>query len=102
MRCMTCGVETSGSGSLCRECSGQASLRCHVCSAPLSPGAKFCPQCAHSVSQLYIEAEWRDITVMFCEVAGATERAVQLDPEDWYDVLSAHQQRCADAIFAFG
>ena len=44
------------------------------------------------------EAERRQLTVMFCDLAGSTELSERLDPEDLRDILRAYQQTCADVI----
>ena len=45
-----------------------------------------------------LEAERRQLTVMFCDLAGSTELSERLDPEDLRDILRAYQQTCADVI----
>jgi class 3 adenylate cyclase/tetratricopeptide (TPR) repeat protein len=43
-------------------------------------------------------AERRQLTVMFCDLAGSTELSGQLDPEDLRDVISAYQSTAAEVI----
>lgn len=47
------------------------------------------------------EAERRQLTVMFCDLADSTLLAGQLDPEDLYDVIRAYQDTCASIIQRF-
>ena len=47
------------------------------------------------------EAERRQLTVMFCDLADSTILAGQLDPEDLYDVIRAYQDACAGVIQRF-
>ena len=47
------------------------------------------------------QAEWRQMTVMFCDLVGSTEMSTQLDPEDLRDILHAYQRVCAEVIGSF-
>jgi class 3 adenylate cyclase/tetratricopeptide (TPR) repeat protein len=49
-----------------------------------------------------LEAERRQLTVLFCDLVGSTELAARLDPEDLRDVMRAYQKACADVITRFG
>ncbi len=44
------------------------------------------------------EAERRQLTVMFCDLAGSTELSQSLDPEDLREVNRAYQDACKEAI----
>ena len=44
------------------------------------------------------EAERRQLTVMFCDLAGSTELSQRLDPEDLRDINRAYQDACKMAI----
>ncbi len=44
------------------------------------------------------EAERRQMTVMFCNLAGSTALSERLDPEDLREVLRAYQENCSDII----
>ncbi|KAA3631826.1 MAG: hypothetical protein DWQ08_04370, partial [Proteobacteria bacterium] len=47
------------------------------------------------------EAERRQLTVMFCDLAGSTEMSQRLDPEDLRDINRAYQDACKRAIERF-
>jgi class 3 adenylate cyclase/DNA-binding winged helix-turn-helix (wHTH) protein/predicted ATPase len=47
------------------------------------------------------EAERRQLTIMFCDLADSTTLSGQLDPEDLYDVIRAYQDACAGVIQHF-
>src|SRR5262245_26770960 len=47
------------------------------------------------------EAERRQLTVMFCDLADSTKLSSQLDPEDWRDVVRAYQSACTEVITRF-
>ena len=44
------------------------------------------------------EAERRQLTVLFCDLADSTLLASQLDPEEWREVVRASQDTCAKVI----
>src|SRR2546426_7403989 len=48
-----------------------------------------------------IEAERRQLTVMFCDLVGSTPLAEQVDPEELREVILAYQQTCAEQIRRF-
>ena len=49
-----------------------------------------------------IDAERRQLTIMFCDLAGSTALAARLDPEDLREVLGAYHRAVADAVAAAG
>jgi class 3 adenylate cyclase/tetratricopeptide (TPR) repeat protein len=48
-----------------------------------------------------LEAERRQLTVLFCDLVDSTVLASQLDPEDWREVVRAYQETCAKVIARF-
>jgi class 3 adenylate cyclase/predicted ATPase len=48
------------------------------------------------------EAELRQITVMFCDLAGSTQLSQKLDPEDLQKLLDAYRSACSTAIRRYG
>jgi class 3 adenylate cyclase len=44
------------------------------------------------------DAERRQLTVMFCDLADSTKLSGQLDPEDYREVIRAYQAICAEVI----
>jgi class 3 adenylate cyclase/predicted ATPase len=47
------------------------------------------------------DAERRQLTVLFCDLADSTRLARQLDPEDLREVMQAYQATCVDVIQRF-
>src|SRR5688572_1594660 len=47
------------------------------------------------------DAERRQLTVLFCDLADSTALASQLDPEEWREVVRAYQDTCAKVIARF-
>jgi len=56
-----------------------------------------CPSCDHDNS-----AERRQLTVLFCDLVGATPLSSQLDAEAWRDVIAQDHQAAVGAVTRFG
>jgi class 3 adenylate cyclase/predicted ATPase len=48
------------------------------------------------------EAEFRQITVMFCDLVGSTQLSEKLDPEDLQKLFDAYRGECSTAIRRYG
>ena len=48
-----------------------------------------------------LEAERRQLTVMFCDLVGSTALSTQLDPEELREVIQAYREICATVIRRF-
>jgi Adenylate cyclase, family 3 (some proteins contain HAMP domain) len=48
------------------------------------------------------EAEFRQITVMFCDLVGSTQLSEKLDPEDLQKLIDAYRVECSAAIGRYG
>jgi hypothetical protein len=48
-----------------------------------------------------LEAERRQLTVMFCDLVESTKLSSQLDPEDYRDMVRAYQKVCSEVITRF-
>jgi len=48
-----------------------------------------------------IDAERRQLTVMFCDLVGSTALSSQLDPEDLREVIAAYHSTVAEAVARF-
>jgi class 3 adenylate cyclase/predicted ATPase/DNA polymerase III delta prime subunit len=48
------------------------------------------------------EAEFRQITVMFCDLVGSTHLSETLDPEDLQKLIDAYRRECSTAIRRYG
>ena len=56
------------------------------------------PGASPSAERRHPEAERRQLTVLFCDLADSTALASQLDPEDFREVIRAYQTTCAEVI----
>jgi class 3 adenylate cyclase len=48
--------------------------------------------------ELWVFAERRQLTVMFCDLVGSTSLAARLDPEDMRGIIAAYDTCCANLI----
>ena len=48
------------------------------------------------------EAEFRQITVMFCDLVGSTQLSEKLDPEDLQKLIDVYRVECSTAIMRYG
>jgi len=67
--------------------------------ATLTSAATKGPAAAAPTQEL--QAERRQVTVMFCDLVGSTELSTRLDPEELRDMVRAYQQVCTEAIGRF-
>jgi len=49
-----------------------------------------------------IDAERRQVTVMFCDLVGSTALSTRIDPEDLQKVIAAYQGAVTEAVIGFG
>src|SRR5690348_4093590 len=49
-----------------------------------------------------IDAERRQLTVMFCDLVGSTPLSTRFDPEDLREIVGAYHGCVADAVAGFG
>ena len=47
------------------------------------------------------DAELRQLTVMFCDLAGSTRLSGQLEPEEYREVVRAYQSACNEAVKSY-
>ena len=120
MKCPACAVDNRVDRRFCSACGKALPLSCPRCAFVNEPDDVFCGGCgqrlpglARSEGRLVGEAaaaydaepgqpwpdgERRQITVMFCDLAGSTPLAARLDPEDLREVIRTYQAACAAVI----
>jgi len=120
MKCATCGVDNRADRRFCSACGKALPLSCPRCGFLNEPDDAFCGGCGHRLlgaghsdgeragepaaayhvqpPQPSPDGERRQITVMFCDLAGSTPLAARLDPEDLREVIRTYQAACAAVI----
>jgi len=115
VKCPACQHENRPGAKFCEECAAALSRACPNCGSALSDSAKFCPECAHPLtaasvqtrfaspksytpkhlaeriltSKSALEGERKQVTVLFCDVAGSTALAERLGADAMHGVLNA-------------
>ncbi|MBI3760071.1 MAG: AAA family ATPase [Deltaproteobacteria bacterium] len=113
MRCSGCETDNPASAKFCDNCGSSMTPRCGNCGAENPFSHKFCGQCGTALNATATvapvsdtrplpEGERRHLTVLFCDIAGSTEIAGRLDPEEWGEISSAYHRATAAAVEAFG
>jgi class 3 adenylate cyclase/tetratricopeptide (TPR) repeat protein len=85
-------------------------MDCPACGREVPSGFRFCGHCGHAlggtapppVATETTTAERRQLTVMFCDLAGSTRLAESLDPEELRDVVRHYQSVCVGEVTRFG
>lgn len=99
-----CEHETSAGARFCATCGVSLEHRCASCDDVLPPEAQFCPSCGLRVEAgstgsadqhppvIDASGERRQLTVLFCDLAGSTTLANRLDPEEHKDVVDGYYE----------
>jgi class 3 adenylate cyclase/tetratricopeptide (TPR) repeat protein len=111
MQCSNCAIELPEDARFCRECGHAVQSVCPDCRQMAPPGARFCPTCGAripgsgrwpaSVKDL-LQAERRQITLMFTDIVGSTEISSRMDPEELREVIWNYQACVVRAVTEFG
>src|SRR2546425_7266285 len=108
LRCSQCGFENPSSFTFCGQCATpltapllapqalDSRLQTPDPSRPRTPDSRL-----QTLDPRLVEAERRQLTVMFCDLVGSTPLAEQLDPEELREVVREYQEACATVIHRF-
>ena len=94
--CPKCGSELRSQANFCDKCGSKI--------AEAKPAQIFAKKSeekqrsTEALSKSLLDAERRQLTVMFCDIVGSTPLSEKLDPEDLRDVLHDYQSGCAKVI----
>jgi class 3 adenylate cyclase/tetratricopeptide (TPR) repeat protein len=101
VKCLKCQFENPATAKFCGECGAKLTPRCPACGAENPPGFKFCGECGSALgaapaqppaapapaSEAAPEGEHKQVTVLFCDLAGAAGLAEQLGSEGMHALL---------------
>src|SRR5262245_34529963 len=106
--CRACGAQLDPSFRFCPDC-GQQVGAVHeapppVVSGPLTRLSRHMPnELAREIrsTRAAIEGERKQVTVLFCDLAGSTAIAEQLDPEEYHELLERYLELAFAEIYRF-
>jgi len=110
MQCVHCQAINTDERRFCAQCGKALTLGCPACGFENQPDARFCGGCGESLPDTParsrttppgLEAERRQVTVMFCDLVGSTELSRRLDPEDLRALLDRYQATVATIVERF-
>lgn len=118
MKCQECGKPISELTKFCPNCGHKVHKSCPTCAANIDVAAKFCAECGtaqqseplRSSSHRNVEvadpvtdrAEYRQVTVMFCDMVDSTQLSERLDAEDLRHVFHTFRMACVETIEGLG
>ncbi len=113
--CPACRAGNPPENKFCGQCGSRLPGCCLACGALNPADHKFCGQCGVKLGDTApplaaappqtasdSEAERRQLTVMFCDLADSTALSERFDPEDLRQVITQYQDVCGAQIEAFG
>ncbi|MGH3782688.1 MAG: AAA family ATPase, partial [Pseudonocardiaceae bacterium] len=103
MICIRCGSENATSFRFCSNCGTQLGQTCQTCGFENPAESKFCGGCGAQLQEVRADnarGERRQLTVLFCDMVGATALSQLLDPEDLRELITSCQKVCGDAVLA--
>jgi class 3 adenylate cyclase/predicted ATPase len=108
MRCPACHTETAPEADSCPACGSSLATVCRACGTANSADGKFCRECGAALggrtrapAASAPDAERRQLTVLFCDLAGSTALSERLDPEEFRDVLESYYSLATDVVRRF-
>jgi class 3 adenylate cyclase/DNA-binding transcriptional ArsR family regulator len=118
MRCPNCVSDNPAAARLCGNCGRVLPPQCPACGGEITANSRFCSHCGVALKAVApssyaapatpgqapsrADAERRHLTVLFCDLAGSTEIASRLDPEDWRTAVAAYHRAAAEAVTRYG
>ncbi|MGB7798555.1 MAG: adenylate/guanylate cyclase domain-containing protein [Pseudonocardiaceae bacterium] len=103
MICIRCGNDNAVSFRFCSNCGTELGQTCPTCGFENPVESKFCGCCGARLQEIRGEdaqGERRQLTVLFCDIVGATALSQLLDPEDLRELIVSCQKVCGDAVLA--
>lgn len=105
MLCPRCASDAPPGAASCAVCGTPFGPPCPSCGTASLPGFAFCGRCGARLEAErpagQADGERRQLTVMFCDLAGSTGLSDRLDPEELREVVREYQETCARVIDRF-
>ena len=79
-----------------------AATACRTCGTELREGARFCDGCGASVTAQDTHAEYKQVTVLFADVAHSMDIAAAVGAERLREIMTDLADRCAAVVQRFG
>src|SRR5215468_11035309 len=128
MQCPRCQHQNPSQAKFCLECGARLAQKCAQCGTDLPAGAKFCLECGQPVgaptatgrrftspdaytpkhlaakiltSRSALEGERKQVTVLFCDIAGSTALAERLGAEQMHALLDEFFERALQEVHRY-
>src|SRR5689334_10309605 len=113
MRCRRCGGENPSSMRYCGSCAAPLPKECPACHGENPTEFLFCGHCGSQLQAPYAgqlsaeglekpDAERRQLSVVFCDLAGSTALSERLDPEDLRALIALYRSVCGKVVERWG
>src|SRR5271156_2691755 len=77
-------------------------LVCGSCGVELPPNSKFCNECGAAVATATTPAEYKQVTVLFADVAHSMDIAAAVGAERWREIMADLSDHCAAVVQRYG
>jgi class 3 adenylate cyclase/tetratricopeptide (TPR) repeat protein len=109
MSCSGCQAQNDEGAEACAFCGQQLCRTCPSCRARCGVDGRFCAHCAAPLDAggAAVAApadgpgELRRLTLLFCDLVGATAISATLGPEDWTELVQSYHQACGQVVKSF-
>ena len=79
-----------------------AATACHTCGTELREDARFCDGCGAPVTEQQTRAEYKQVTVLFADVAHSMDIAAAVGAERLHEIMAKLANRCAAVVQRYG
>lgn len=129
IRCSSCQTTVPDGAKFCSSCGSPLTTTCPECGMDLAAGANFCVNCGRQLAeeetdsgraQLHryipkellakleatqtsggMQGERRVVTMLFCDVAGSSTAAENLDPEEWAEIMNGAFSHLISPVYRY-
>jgi class 3 adenylate cyclase/tetratricopeptide (TPR) repeat protein len=128
MTCANCGTELLPGKQFCHACGAAVKAACPRCGAEVEAAFRFCPDCGFEIgapphagtapagvsqsmpagladkiraARGVVEGERKQVTVLFCDLAGSTAVADRIDAEEYRELLDRYLALVIHEVYRF-